>query len=118
MKTISQKLLASMLLLLLVATNLVSGQYEHYLDSLHSNELYEYVEGSGSQQFLAKGNSEQAPLQLEPPIAFYGEKYDKIFVSNICTYIYAVHIDRVSDRCDNKVAIEFALNEICICWTR
>lgn len=114
MKTISQKMLASVLLVLLVATNLVSGQYEHYLDSLRSNELYEFVEGSGSQQFLAKGNSEQAPLQLEPPIAFYGEKYDKIFVSNI----YAVHIDRVSDRCDNKVAIEFALNEICICWTR
>lgn len=84
MKTISQKVLASVLLML-VAANLVSGQYEHYLDTLRSNELYEYVEGSGSQQFLAKGNSEQALLQLEPPIAFYGEKYDKIFVSNICS---------------------------------
>lgn len=96
MKTINQIGQFSMLLLLLVTGNLVSGQYEHYLDSLRSNELYEYVEGTGSQQFLAKGNSEQALLQLEQPILYYGVKYQQIYVSSSHS---------ISDRCDNKVAI-------------
>lgn len=76
-----KKVCPLLLLLLLATANLVCGQYEHYLDSLRSNELYEFVEGSGSQQFLAKGNSEQALLQLEQPIWFYGEKYEQIYVS-------------------------------------
>ncbi|XP_068146256.1 nidogen [Drosophila tropicalis] len=59
-----------------------SGQYEHYLDSLRSNEFYEFIEGrSGSIQFLAKGDSEQSLLQLEHPISFYGEKYEQLYIN-------------------------------------
>lgn len=85
MKTFNQKLstlLASLLLLCSAAPHLANGQYEHHLDSLQSNEPYEFPEGSdGSIQYLTKGNSEQMLLQLEPPINFYGEQYEQIYVS-------------------------------------
>ncbi|EDW61724.1 nidogen [Drosophila virilis] len=81
MKTVYQKFWPLLLLLLLLGLCQVRGQYEHYLDSLRSNELYEFVEDSGSIQYLAKGNSEQALLQLEQPISFYGEKYEQIFIN-------------------------------------
>ncbi|XP_016969841.2 nidogen [Drosophila rhopaloa] len=68
--------------LLLSSVILVSGQFEHYLDSLRSSELYEFEEGSsGSIQYLAKGDSESAVLQLEQPIHFYGEQYEKLYIN-------------------------------------
>ncbi|XP_017118518.1 nidogen [Drosophila elegans] len=68
--------------LLLGSVILVSGQFEHYLDSLRSSEFYEFVEGSsGSIQYLAKGDSEFVALQLEQPIHFYGEQYEQLFIN-------------------------------------
>lgn len=96
MKTFNHKLWRLLLPLLLLGLSQVRGQFENYLDSLRAQELYEYVEGSGSIQYLAKGNSEQAMLQLEQPISFYSEKYEQIYVSitrlyskytYICMYI-------------------------------
>lgn len=91
MKTFNRKLWR-LLLPLLLGLSQVSGQFENYLDSLHAEELYEYVEGSGSIQYLAKGNSEQALLQLEQPIGFYGEKYEQIYVSITRLYSKYMHI--------------------------
>lgn len=70
--------------LLLSSVILVSGQFEHYLDSLRSNELYEFIDdgSSGSIQYLPKGDSEKILLQLEQPIHFYGEQYEQIYVSS------------------------------------
>ncbi|KAL7736227.1 hypothetical protein ACLKA6_002906 [Drosophila palustris] len=85
MKTFNQKLstlLASLLLLCSAAPQLANGQYEHYLDSLQSDELYEFQEGQeGSIQYLAKGNSERTLLQLEQPVNFYGEQYEQIYIN-------------------------------------
>ncbi|TDG47937.1 hypothetical protein AWZ03_005718 [Drosophila navojoa] len=81
MKTFNQKLWRLLLPLLLLGLSQVRGQYENYLDSLRAQELYEYVEGSGSIQYLAKGNSEQAMLQLEQPISFYSDKYEQIYIN-------------------------------------
>ncbi|KAH8401667.1 hypothetical protein KR009_007215 [Drosophila setifemur] len=69
--------------LLLSSVILVSGQFEHYLDSLRSNELYEFVDdgATGSIQFLPKGDSERILLQLEQPIDFYGEQYDQLYIN-------------------------------------
>lgn len=82
MPNFGSKLLAC---LLVSSVILVSGQYEHYLDSLRSNELYEFVDdgsSSGSIQYLPKGDSERILLQLEQPISFYGEQYEQLYVSN------------------------------------
>ncbi|KAH8299746.1 hypothetical protein KR044_005465 [Drosophila immigrans] len=85
MQAINQKfsaLLASLLLLGCIGPQLANGQYEHYLDALQSNQLYEFVDGSeGSIQYLPKGNSEQMLLQLDQPINFYGEKYEQIYIN-------------------------------------
>ncbi|KAH8309564.1 hypothetical protein KR059_011830 [Drosophila kikkawai] len=70
--------------LLVSSVILVSGQYEHYLDSLRSNELYEFVDdgsASGSIQYLPKGDSERILLQLEQPIHFYGEQYEQLYIN-------------------------------------
>ncbi|KAH8320608.1 hypothetical protein KR067_005779 [Drosophila pandora] len=69
--------------LLLSSVILVSGQFEHYLDSLRSNELYEFIDdgSSGSIQYLPKGDSEKILLQLEQPIHFYGEQYEQIYIN-------------------------------------
>jgi len=103
MTTINQKLctlLAPLLLLCSAAPHLVNGQYEHYLDSLQSNELYEFHnESVGSITYLPKGNSEQMSLNLEKPINFYGEKYEQIYVSE------TLYMAALSDRFDSKVAI-------------
>jgi len=70
--------------LLLSSAILVSGQFEHYLDSLQPSELYEFEEGSlGSIHYLPKGDNKTFELQLEQPIHFYGEQYDQLYVSNI-----------------------------------
>lgn len=81
MPSIGSKFLAC---LLLSSVILVSGQFEHYLDSLQANELYEFIDdgSSGSIQLLPKGDSEKILLQLEQPIHFYGEQYEQIYVSS------------------------------------
>ncbi|XP_017054240.1 nidogen [Drosophila ficusphila] len=79
MPTLGTKFLAC---LLLSSVILVSGQFEHYLDSLRSSELYEFAEGSlGSIQYLPKGDSETIVLQLEQPINFYGEQYEQLYIN-------------------------------------
>ncbi|EDX06478.1 GD10735 [Drosophila simulans] len=79
MPTFGSKLLAC---LLLSSVILVSGQFEHYLDSLRASELYEFEEGSlGSLQLLPKGDSETIVLQLEQPIHFYGEQYEQLYIN-------------------------------------
>jgi len=79
MPTFGSKLFAC---LLLSSVILVSGQFEHYLDSLRASELYEFEDGSlGSIHLLPKGDSETIVLQLEQPIHFYGEQYEQLYVS-------------------------------------
>nr|ACK77669.1 RE69505p [Drosophila melanogaster] len=79
MPTFGSKLLAC---LLLSSVILVSGQFEHYLDSLRASELYEFEDGSlGSIHLLPKGDSETIVLQLEQPIHFYGEQYEQLYIN-------------------------------------
>ncbi|XP_002089929.3 nidogen [Drosophila yakuba] len=79
MPNFGSKLIACLLLSSLI---LVSGQFEHYLDSLRASEFYEFEEGSlGSIQFLPKGDSETIVLQLEQPIHFYGEQYEQLHIN-------------------------------------
>ncbi|KAH8272873.1 hypothetical protein KR018_006184 [Drosophila ironensis] len=81
MPSFGSKLLAC---LLLSSVLLASGQFEHYLDSLRSSELYEFVDdgsSSGSIQFLPKGDSESIVLKLQQPINFYGEQYEQIYIN-------------------------------------
>jgi len=55
--------------LLLSSAILVSGQFEHYLDSLQPSELYEFEEGSlGSIHYLPKGDNKTFELQREPDL--------------------------------------------------
>ncbi|XP_030387552.1 nidogen-1 [Scaptodrosophila lebanonensis] len=73
--------LCRILALALLLSTAVSAQFEHYLDSLRANELYEFNEGTGHIQYLPKGDSEQSLLQLQSPINFYGEKYDQLYIN-------------------------------------
>jgi len=51
--------------LLLSSAILVSGQFEHYLDSLQPSELYEFEEGSlGSIHYLPKGDNKTFYFRL------------------------------------------------------
>ncbi|ALC40596.1 Ndg [Drosophila busckii] len=81
MKAINQNKLSLVWAVIGLLIGLAGAQYEHHLDSLRANELYEFVEGTGSLQYLAKGDSEQALLQLEQPVNFYGEKYEQIYIN-------------------------------------
>lgn len=76
--------------LLLCATASASAQYEHYADALGANIFYEHQEGSASPvHYLNDGDSEFVALDLDEPINFYSEKYDKLFVSILGPYILA-----------------------------
>jgi len=72
------------LLGLIALCTITSAQYQHILDTLRADELYEYVDQSLPLQQLASGDSEFATLKLENPLHFYNEKYDQIFVSFYC----------------------------------
>ncbi|XP_039956515.1 nidogen [Bactrocera tryoni] len=68
-------------LLLCVAAS-ASAQYQHFVDTLGADIFYEHQEGSESPiHYLNDGDSEFVALDLDKPINFYSEKYDKLFIN-------------------------------------
>lgn len=75
------KSMAHFLCLVLMCATCVSGQYQHFLDSLNLNVLYENIAPGTPTQYLPNADSEYVSLQLSSPLNFYTEKYEQIFVS-------------------------------------
>ncbi|XP_067632308.1 nidogen [Eurosta solidaginis] len=67
------------LLMSMVVLDPANAQYEHYVDSLGADVFYEHPEGST--RYLNDGDSEYVELDLDRPMHFYSEKYDKLFIN-------------------------------------
>lgn len=67
-------------LIILAISSCSSG---HILDSLRLDELYYPASDEYPVSTLPNGDSESLVWHLENPISFYGEKYDKFYVSSI-----------------------------------
>ncbi|CAD7013539.1 unnamed protein product [Ceratitis capitata] len=78
-KDIAQYLCLALLLCTFATTN---AQYQHYVDTLGANVFFEHPEGSQSPiHYLNEGDSEFVALDLDRPMSFYSEKYDKLFLA-------------------------------------
>ncbi|XP_023302735.2 nidogen [Lucilia cuprina] len=78
MKSFTQYLCFSTLLLLTITTTSSSG---HVLDSLHLDELYYPTSPEYPVSNLPHGDSEFLVWHLDNPINFYSEKYDQLFIN-------------------------------------
>uniref|UniRef100_W8B8M3 Nidogen-1 n=1 Tax=Ceratitis capitata TaxID=7213 RepID=W8B8M3_CERCA len=78
-KDIAQYLCLALLLCTFATAN---AQYQHYVDTLGANVFFEHPEGSQSPiHYLNEGDSEFVALDLDRPMSFYSEKYDKLFIN-------------------------------------